>query len=355
MRLKKGSDARKNRIRALLCLVMCGVLLCVGAGCNQTQREGQAEADTNAFTSDKETDAGHQAEDDMDKTDGTEANESQFCYEYEVEYGEKTNEDYREILCAILGSEELWNQASSAEKTVDGGQLASWSVTADGISHEWYILSGGLYYSNSRAVDTVSEEEAQLAAEELLLQLEWEAVLDTARRQEGNLPGTIAIYRMVLDGIPMLGMEGFTFTQEEEEEPLIGSYLRFTIGSEGICALEVHPAPEIIGIRKTYDRDGLSLTEEGSLAQGTAYLEERSDLSSQPLEEVTALSSQLIYMPYRQGGSQICLLPVYEIQLSAWKNGHERIYTLYMDAETGYVYQSKFYAEYEIQEWSGEK
>lgn len=323
------------------------IALCIITGCSKEEKISAGDPGATAAT---------QSAAAQGTTDGEEAGVPEdACYRYEISYPAQTQEQYGQILTALLGSESTWQQASETASTVDGGDAIYWQAAVDGIRHEWYLNQSCFSYSNDLTHDPVDEAEAEEIVEQFLAEAGLEAVPDTTVTGNfGNLTETVLVYRLTVDDLPVMGAVSLSFTDAEEEIPLTGSYLRVTVGAEGICSLSLYPLPDLGAALETYDPSADFLSVEEAEAQAGTYVQESAELHSYT-EEILSAEGKLIYMPTRQG-TKVLLIPAYEIEVMGQKDGAERVHLILMDAQSGFVYHHGWnYMEQTPVEWTGEK
>jgi hypothetical protein len=329
------------------CLILPVIMLSIMTGCSTKKEISTDIPETASVTQNSVEQAGI--------TEGETISSGDQYYRYQISYSEQTQEKYGQILTTLLGSESAWQQASEKVSTVDGSDAARWSATVDGIQHEWYLDQSGFTYSNDRSKDSVDELEAEKIAQQFLTETGLDAVLDTTITGNlGNRTETILVYRLTVDGLPMMGGVSLSFTDQEDEIPLTGAYLRITVGTEGICGIQLYPLPEIEATLETYEASENFLPIEEAETQAEAYVQASAEKFSYT-EEILSAEGWLIYMPTKLG-TKVLLIPAYEIEVMGQKNETERVHLIIMDAQNGYVYYHTWNnTEQEAVEWTGEK
>ena len=158
--------------------------------------------------------------------------------------------------------------------------------------------------------------------------------------EEENESGLTRLYRCSYAGVKMMGKHAL-YLSKEDEVPLYGSYIKITAGQKGICLIDFYLPPAIQEIQETYVFPDDFLSEEQRKEFLFLYIADYYEMFSIQAEtEPTITDCFLIYMPSRDSKGNTELIPAFEITTNSKEKGQERIRVYFMDAITGYIYDS---------------
>ena len=270
-------------------------------------------------------------------------------FQYSISYPEKDWSDYETdiaAICAYIGfdAEQLKQDTKVVGEGEHQTQYEVLTATVDGVTHEFRISSTTLSYScDLQTGSNITVKTASEMAEKFLSTLPY--MVDSHydnNQQEGELIGIT--YRLCWEDVPMMGSQTLYFTSDENEIPLTGSYINFTMCENGIQNMSILYLPEVGEVMRTYQEEDL-LTEEEIYEMATYFVEETCSKFQRPYRDIVLEDWKLIYMPYKLNGEETVLLPAYEVQIHTIENEKGRTRYLWMDAVTGFIYENNYVSD----------
>ncbi len=237
------------------------------------------------------------------------------------------------------------------KRMVDGEETWVAAFTKDGAVHTCIETHYGLLYQKTcdvKTAKTVDYNRIRGYIDEFVTIIEnaweWKFDLESVEEEESEI-GLTRLYRWSYAGVKMMGKHALYLTKEDEV-PLYGSYIKITAGTTGICLVDLYAPPEIEEIQETYVFPDDLLSEEQRIEFLFQYIEEYYEMFSiEPETGPTIIDCSTIYMPSKNSKGETELVPAFEITTNSREKGQERTRVYFMDAKTGYIYDSYLQAK----------
>lgn len=260
---------------------------------------------------------------------------------------EKMKIDMSGFLDLLTQYEKLGQIEINFEKQmVDGEETGVAAFTKDGAVHTCIETHYGLLYQNNcdaKTEQTVNYDRIRRYIDEFVAMIEnawgWKFDLESVEEEENEI-GLTRLYRWSYAGVKMMGKHAL-YLSKEDEVPLYGSYIKITAGPKGIGLIDLYAPPKIKEIQEAYVFPDDLLSEEQQREFLFSYIADYYELFSIKAEaEPTIISCFIIYMPNKDSKGEAELIPAFEITTKSKENGQERTRVYFMDAKTGYIYDS---------------
>lgn len=255
-----------------------------------------------------------------------------------------------EIMHMILVTEAEQSMFNAAETEVsvlpDGRTLQEGVMTIDGITYRWSECDGSFHYFTDRSIEECSIETAEEMAQNFLEQLGWERSGEIRSRLLEN--GEVEVLcRFAYNGVKLMGQHTLFFEPGNEDELGVrGTYIKISLSAAGIHSIVMEALLQPKEILQEYHALNDFLTSEEVNAMTRQYFEMLGEEVLSMLDvDLEEISAEIIYMPYRDASkaNEDILMPVFEVhvQTKSYDTTKETM-VLYMDAVTGYVYDTGF-------------
>lgn len=258
--------------------------------------------------------------------------------------------DVKQVMHLILTSEEEQSMfdATEMETTTlsDGRTLQEGTMDVNGITYRWSECAGIFNYFADLPIEETTVAAAEEMAQDFLEQLGWEKSGEVSSHLLEN--GEVEVLcRFAYNGIKLMGQHTLFFEPGNEDELGVrGTYIKLSLSAAGIHSMIIESLLQPKEILQEYHAQDDFLTSEEVNAMTKQYFEGFDEEALSILNvDLEKISAEIIYMPYRDASNanEDILMPVFEVyvQTKSYDTTKERM-VLYMDAVTGYVYDTDF-------------